>query len=169
MKNKIARIVIAALTLTGASIGVATPASAAPTGSYEAIARWAAKEGKQIQVFDFEAVTASGAAGDDVSVAVTCYGGAIWQYTSVTPTNLPIRTTTTRCLDINMRKSTLVTWWAAACVIFVDHTPDCNYWTDLSSSWRTVATDVLDNTRFRVVLVFDWPSAVGTTTVQLAF
>jgi len=108
------------------------------------------------------------------TAATTCIGGAIWRYTSVSPTTFSAPgntafTTSNRCLDINMRKSTEVTWDAQACVIFVDHTASCNYWTDLSTSWKTIATNVADNTHFKVMVVFDWPNSVGTTAVQLAF
>jgi hypothetical protein len=96
------------------------------------------------------------------TAATTCIGGAIWQYTSVSPTTLSAPgntafTTTNRCLDINMRKSTTVTWDAQACVIFVDHTASCNYWTDLSTSWKPIATNVADNSHFKVMVIFDRP------------
>jgi len=77
--------------------------------------------------------------------------------------------TTNRCNDINMRKSTESTWGVTACVIFVDHTSSCNYWTDLSTSWKTIATNVADNTRFEVEVLLDWWDATGSTAVQLAF
>ncbi|MBO4210218.1 hypothetical protein [Micromonospora echinofusca] len=117
---------------------------------------------------------AAGAAAEPDSLLVTCYDGAVWQYTSVSPTTLTAPgntafTTTTRCLDINMRKSTTATWSVQACVIFVDHTSSCNYWTELSTSWKTIATNVADNTHFKVMVIHDWPNANGTTAMQLAF
>lgn len=38
----------------------------------------------------------------------------------------------------------------SACVIFIDHTQSCNYWTTVGTGWVTIATNVKDGTRFRV-------------------
>jgi hypothetical protein len=89
--------------------------------------------------------------------AVSCYGGAVtvewWNsYILYYPSSGGVRTTS-RCRDINMRMTRGTT--GRACVVFVDHTNECNRWTVIGRSWRTIATDVRDGTRFQV-------EAVGT-------
>jgi hypothetical protein len=169
---------LVALLVSTVGLAAAGPANASTSTStrttYEALVAKAAREGKT-----FEMITPATLAGASGTPAVTtatskaapsCYGGAIWQYTSVSPTYFGhYFTTTDRCADINMRKSTEVTWDVDACVIFVDHTADCNYWTNITSSWKTIATNVANGTRFQVMVTHWWPDATGTTAVQFAF
>jgi len=161
--------VVAAVVTGIAGVGVLTPmAQAAPATAGKS----AVQHAKRTEIYEFTRV--SGVSRVPDAAAATCLGSAIWQYTSVSPTTFKNGsrgsfTTTNRCLDINMRKSTAVTWRASACVIFVDHTPNCNYFTELSTSWKTIATNVADNTHFWVMVEFDWFEASGTTAFQLAF
>lgn len=108
--------------------------------------------------------------------ATTCYGGASWFYFGVSPVTLTgpsntALTTTNRCFDINMRKSTTVKGSMWACVIFVDHTNECNYYTEITTSWQTIATDVLDNTHFKVEVIWDWVAQYDPpyASIQLAY
>jgi hypothetical protein len=168
ISRRILRVVAAVVTGI-AGVAVLTPAAqAAPATAGKA----AVHPAKRTEIYEFTRVSGTNR-GQGVAAA-TCLGSAIWQYTSVSPTTFKNGsrgsfTTTTRCLDINMRKSTAVTWRASACVIFVDHTSSCNYFTELSTSWKTIATNVADNTHFWVMVEFDWFEAPGTTAFQLAF
>ncbi|MGI5214864.1 hypothetical protein [Plantactinospora sp. CA-290183] len=43
-----------------------------------------------------------------------------------------------------------------ACVIFIDRTNACNYWSTVNAGrWTNLATSVRDGTRFRVLAVWD--------------
>ncbi|MEU7840521.1 hypothetical protein AB0B39_06085 [Micromonospora sp. NPDC049114] len=82
----------------------------------------------------------------------TCYGGAVrsfFQTGGYGGQAGPYRTTT-RCRDINVRNAS--PYGTDACVIFIDKTGNCNYWTYLpaNSGWVTVATNVRDGVNFRV-------------------
>ncbi|MDG4807126.1 hypothetical protein O7634_10210 [Micromonospora sp. WMMD1120] len=82
----------------------------------------------------------------------TCYGGAVRSYfaTGRYGGSAGEYRTTTRCRDINVRNASV--YATEACVIFVDKTSACNYWTYLpaNSGWITVATNVRDGVDFRV-------------------
>ncbi|MCG5466972.1 hypothetical protein ACFYPG_10410 [Micromonospora sp. NPDC005553] len=82
----------------------------------------------------------------------TCYGGAVRSYfeTGRYGGSAGQYRTTTRCRDINVRNASV--YATDACVIFVDKTSACNYWTYLpaNSGWITVATNVRDGVNFRV-------------------
>ncbi|MEU4565920.1 hypothetical protein [Micromonospora sp. NPDC023956] len=58
--------------------------------------------------------------------------------------------TSSRCLDINVRNASAFS--TQACVIFIDQTSNCNYWTYLpaNSGWTTIATNVRDGVNFKV-------------------
>lgn len=82
----------------------------------------------------------------------TCYGGAVRSFFQTGGSGGqagPYRTTT-RCRDINVRNTSA--YATEACVIFIDKTGNCNYWTYLpaNSGWTTVATNVKDGVNFRV-------------------
>nr|MDT0659904.1 hypothetical protein [Micromonospora sp. DSM 115978] len=82
----------------------------------------------------------------------TCYSGAARTVFLVGRTGGdagPFQTST-RCRDINVRNDS--GYSTHACVIFVDVTGNCNYWTYLpaKSSYRVVATNVRDGVRFVV-------------------
>ncbi|MEU7652492.1 hypothetical protein AB0C42_22715 [Micromonospora taraxaci] len=82
----------------------------------------------------------------------TCYGGAVRSYfeSGRYGGSAGQYRTTTRCRDINVRNASV--YATEACVIFVDKTSACNYWTYLpaNSGWITVATNVKDGVNFRV-------------------
>ncbi|MEV1156607.1 hypothetical protein AB0J27_14560 [Micromonospora chokoriensis] len=82
----------------------------------------------------------------------TCYGGAVRSYfeSGRYGGSAGQYRTTTRCRDINVRNASV--YATEACVIFVDKTSACNYWTYLpaNSGWTTVATNVRDGVNFRV-------------------
>ncbi|BCL15073.1 hypothetical protein [Micromonospora sagamiensis] len=58
--------------------------------------------------------------------------------------------TSSRCVDINVRNASAFS--TQACVIFIDRTSNCNYWTYLpaNSGWTTIATNVRDGVNFKV-------------------
>jgi hypothetical protein len=100
--------------------------------------------------------TAADAQG--VRPATTCYGGEVSWKTgdfglSSNETFGPYYTTS-RCADINMRMSSApYAMVASACVRFGSSTAPCNYYTDYTealNSWQTIATTVLDGTKFYV-------------------
>ncbi|MEH1026321.1 hypothetical protein V6W11_01040 [Micromonospora profundi] len=82
----------------------------------------------------------------------TCYGGAVRSFFQTGGYGGQAGTyrTTSRCRDINVRNASA--YGTDACVIFVDKTGSCNYWTYLpaNSGWITVATNVRDGVNFRV-------------------
>lgn len=82
--------------------------------------------------------------------AKTCFGGAItvpYDGAGLYPDGSGRYTTTSRCNDINMK---VAQGSVSACVIFIDHTQDCNRWTPVGTGWVTIATSVKDGTHFRV-------------------
>jgi hypothetical protein len=159
MRRTFIRLVAVLLASVVGAVGLtAAPATAAPVATAPAVV----------------VAPAALVPADGPGIAVTCFGGAVWQYTTVSPTVLTAPggqpfSTTSRCLDINMRKSTTVTWDVQVCVVFVDHTSSCNYLTTLSTSWQTIATNVADNSRFVVNVYFSMFPAKPTTAMQLAF
>ncbi|MER5702272.1 hypothetical protein ABT023_10010 [Micromonospora sp. NPDC002296] len=82
----------------------------------------------------------------------TCYGGAVRSYFQTGSWGGEAGTyrATSRCADINVRNAS--SFGTQACVVFVDRTNSCNYWTYLpaNSGWITVATNVRDGVNFRV-------------------
>ncbi|WP_158554038.1 hypothetical protein [Micromonospora deserti] len=82
----------------------------------------------------------------------TCYGGAKRAYFATGGWGGEAGTyrTSSRCRDINVRNAS--EFGTEACVIFVDRTDRCNYWTYLParSGWTVVATNVRDGVNFRV-------------------
>jgi hypothetical protein len=85
------------------------------------------------------------------AAAASCYGGAKnWTLSDAGSTFGPY-TTSGRCSDINIRTNGK---WVAACVIFIDHTNECNR-DGVSqiippNQWKVVASDVRDGTRFKL-------------------
>lgn len=95
-----------------------------------------------------------------VAAATSCYGGAVGWKTgpfglSSTETFGPYYTTS-RCTDINMRMTSAPdAMVASACVRFGSPTAACNRYTDFTealNSWKTIATTVLDGTKFYVTV-----------------
>ena len=122
----------------------------------------AADEGRVVQAPPGQVAT-SHASGDE-TVIQSCYGGAV-SVAFVDNAVFGPYTTTSRCYDINMRTTNGTYTWA--CVVFVDHTSDCNYWTLVGPTWTTIATSVLDGTHFKVPV---WSYYVGGyVTAQIAF
>ncbi|MFI0791810.1 hypothetical protein ACH4OY_03780 [Micromonospora rubida] len=82
----------------------------------------------------------------------TCYGGAVRSYFQTGSWGGEAGTyrATSRCADVNVRNAS--NFGTQACVVFVDKTNSCNYWTYLpaKSEWITVATNVRDGVNFRV-------------------
>lgn len=96
--------------------------------------------------------TATAEATNVAAPLATCYSGAKRTYFATGGWGGdagPFRTTS-RCRDINVRNSS--DFGTDACVIFVDRTDSCNYWTYLPprSGWTVVATNVRDGVNFRV-------------------
>lgn len=99
--------------------------------------------------------------------ATSCYGGAVTKHYGDGAFFGPY-TASSRCTDVNMRLTAGTSAEVYACVVFIDHTRDCNRWTTVpKGSWRTIATDVLDGTRFEVLLGV--PLEGDDATVQIAF
>ncbi|GAB3948750.1 hypothetical protein GCM10027614_46420 [Micromonospora vulcania] len=90
--------------------------------------------------------------GEPLRPLATCYGGAVRSYFQTGGYGGQAGTyrTTSRCRDINVRNASA--YGTEACVIFVDKTGACNYWTYLpaNSGWIVVATNVRDGVNFRV-------------------
>jgi len=94
------------------------------------------------------------------SAATSCYGGAkSWELTNYAATIGPY-TTTSRCSDINLKVDQ---GNARACVIFIDHTSECNSLKDTyPGQWVVVADDVRNGTRFKVRVVYlEYPERSG--------
>lgn len=84
------------------------------------------------------------------ATAATCYGGAktvTYDGIGLYPGGSGKYTTTSRCKDINLK---VARGSVSACVIFIDHTQNCNRWTKVGTGWVTIATAVKDGTHFRV-------------------
>lgn len=101
------------------------------------------------------AEAASGCRAAPYSFAFRGYGGLYFPEEPVGAwilTETPVLKTTSQCRDINVKnvgsKKTV-----RACVMFGTTNEKCNYTTDIPvGQWRNVATDVKDNTRFRMKL-----------------
>ncbi|MEU9381144.1 hypothetical protein AB0D38_09155 [Streptomyces sp. NPDC048279] len=82
------------------------------------------------------------------TAATSCYGGAVTvRYGDVL--DFGPYWTTSRCTDINMRVTGGTAEYVNACVKFAK-TGVCNRWTKVGRGWTTIATDVLDGTKFTV-------------------
>ncbi|WP_425246325.1 hypothetical protein [Streptomyces sp. NEAU-NA10] len=82
------------------------------------------------------------------AAATTCYGGAVTvRYGDVV--DFGPYWTTSRCHDINMRVISGTADYVWACVKFARY-GTCNGWTKVGRSWTTIATDVLDGSKFTV-------------------
>jgi hypothetical protein len=79
---------------------------------------------------------------------------------SATMAPAAVFTTSGRCRDINIRATDK---WVLACVVFIDHTDECNRWTRLpTGKWTVVASDVRDGTRFELrIRYWEWPERTG--------
>ncbi|MFC7546416.1 hypothetical protein [Plantactinospora sp. GCM10030261] len=86
------------------------------------------------------------------STLASCYSGAVYRVFDRGGWGGEVGTfkTSTRCRDINVRNGSV--FGTNACVVFVDKTNNCNYWTYVpaKSGWFVVATNVKDGTNFRV-------------------
>jgi hypothetical protein len=90
----------------------------------------------------------------EFTAAATCYGGYVRKTLARPGTGFDAGpyTTSTRCVDINVRNRSVYPF--KVCVIFVS-VGSCNYWTSVptGSVWRVAATNVRDNVRFYVRVV----------------
>lgn len=90
--------------------------------------------------------------GQNFGANATCYGTTSRSYFQTGGWGGqagPYRTTS-RCVDINVRNASAFS--TQACVIFIDRTSSCNYWTYLPaySGWTVIATNVRDGVNFKV-------------------
>ncbi|MFD5816449.1 hypothetical protein [Streptomyces sp. NPDC127038] len=99
------------------------------------------------------------------ATATSCYGGAVTVHYGEVLDFGPY-VTTSRCTDINMRMTGGDAAFVWACVKF-EKTGVCNYWTKVGRSWTTIATDVLNGTRFTVPNGVDLEGS--SATLQIAF
>ncbi|MEU6200244.1 hypothetical protein [Streptomyces sp. NPDC047061] len=99
------------------------------------------------------------------AAATSCYGGAVTVHYGEVLDFGPYLTTS-RCNDINMRVVGGDAEYVVACVKFAK-TGVCNRWTKVGWSWTTIATDVLDGTRFTVPNGVDLEGS--SATIQIAF
>src|SRR6185312_1052985 len=87
----------------------------------------------------------------DLAAAGTCYSGFVRKSLPRGGTGFDAGpyTTSTRCVDINVRNASVYPF--KVCVIFVS-VGSCNYWTSVPTggAWRVAATNVRDNTKFYV-------------------
>uniref|UniRef100_A0AAU3HW85 Secreted protein n=1 Tax=Streptomyces sp. NBC_01393 TaxID=2903851 RepID=A0AAU3HW85_9ACTN len=97
--------------------------------------------------------------------ATSCYGGAVTVHYGEVRDFGPY-VTTSRCTDINMRMTGGDAEFGWACVQFA-RAGACNYWTKIGRSWTTIATDVLNGTRFTVPNGVDLEGS--SATFQIAF
>ncbi|MGW3340918.1 hypothetical protein ACWDCL_25965 [Streptomyces sp. NPDC001009] len=109
--------------------------------------------------------TASAAPAPAPATATSCYGGAVTVNYGDALEFGPY-TTTSRCTDINLRMVGGDAEFVWACVKFT-RVGDCNYWTKVGRSWKTIATDVLDGSKFTVPLGVDLEGS--SARVQIAF
>jgi hypothetical protein len=103
--------------------------------------------------------TAVTPAAADVGVLAGCraapYSATFSQPLNLATVFLPSATgeytTTSQCSDIQIRTSVGDGW---ACVIFTQHTTECNYWSGFAAGyWANVATNVKDGTKFRIEMI----------------
>ncbi|MEU9401242.1 hypothetical protein [Streptomyces sp. NPDC048242] len=111
------------------------------------------------------AVPASATPANSSSVATSCYGGAV-TVTYGDAAEFGPYTTTSRCADINLRMVSGDAEFVWACVKFT-RVGACNYWTQVGRSWKTIATDVKDGSKFTVPLGVDLEGS--SARVQIAF
>ncbi|MFF7964288.1 hypothetical protein ACFZC3_02810 [Streptomyces sp. NPDC007903] len=109
--------------------------------------------------------TASAAPANATSAATSCYGGAVTVSYGDAVEFGPY-TTTSRCADINLRMVSGDAEFVWACVKFT-RVGECNYWTKVGRSWKTIATDVKDGSKFTVPLGVDLEGS--SARVQIAF
>ncbi|MFF0141777.1 hypothetical protein ACFYRN_35625 [Streptomyces sp. NPDC005227] len=109
--------------------------------------------------------TAPASASPARMAATSCYGGAVTVSTNDSIEFGPY-TSSARCKDINVRIVGGDAGSVNACVRFVRY-GTCNYWTTIGWGWKTIATDVLDGTRFTVPLGVDLEGA--TARVEIAY
>ncbi|GIF48071.1 hypothetical protein DFJ67_2035 [Asanoa ferruginea] len=90
----------------------------------------------------------------DVAAAGACYSGFVRKSLPRGGTGFDAGpyTTSTRCVDINVRNASVYPF--KVCVIFVS-VGSCNYWTSVPTggAWRIAATNVRDNVKFYVRVV----------------
>ncbi|MFF2362489.1 hypothetical protein ACFVU0_07210 [Streptomyces sp. NPDC058122] len=104
-------------------------------------------------------------AASTAAAATSCYGGAVTVHYGEVRDFGPY-VTTSRCTDINMRMTGGDAEFGWACVQFA-RAGSCNYWTKIGRSWTTIATDVLNGTRFTVPNGVDLDGS--SATFQIAF
>ncbi|WP_030816212.1 hypothetical protein [Streptomyces sp. NRRL F-2799] len=109
--------------------------------------------------------TASAAPVETSSADTSCYGGAVTVRYGDAVEFGPY-TTTSRCADINLRMVSGDAEFVWACVKFT-RVGECNYWTKVGGSWKTIATDVKDGSKFTVPLGVDLEGS--SARVQIAF
>ncbi|MFJ3660811.1 hypothetical protein ACIPPM_10105 [Streptomyces sp. NPDC090119] len=109
--------------------------------------------------------TASAAPANASATATSCYGGAVTVSYGDAVEFGPY-TTTSRCADINLRMVSGDAEFVWACVKFT-RVGECNYWTKVGRSWKTIATDVKDGSKFTVPLGVDLEGS--SARVQIAF
>jgi hypothetical protein len=94
------------------------------------------------------APTTASASAAPAAAATSCYGGAVTVHYGDALEFGPYWTTS-RCDDINMRVVGGTADHVNACVKFTKY-GTCNRWTRVGRSWTTIATDVLDDSKFTV-------------------
>jgi hypothetical protein len=126
MLTRLLRILLTIATMSLLGVAAATPAQAEPTSSSNAA----------------------------VAAAATCYSGYVRKSLPRGGTGIDAGpyTTSTRCVDINVRNASVYPF--KVCVIFVS-VGTCNYWTSVPTggAWRIGATNVRDNVKFYVRVV----------------
>ncbi|MFF9374741.1 hypothetical protein ACF1BB_09405 [Streptomyces griseoluteus] len=110
-------------------------------------------------------VPATASAAPASSADTSCYGGAVTVNYGDAVEFGPY-TTTSRCADINLRMVGGDAEFVWACVKFT-RVGECNYWTKVGRSWKTIATDVKDGSKFTVPLGVDLEGS--SARVQIAF
>ncbi|MEV0904197.1 hypothetical protein [Streptomyces hokutonensis] len=110
-------------------------------------------------------VPAPASAATATAAATSCYGGAATVHYGDVLDFGPYWTTS-RCSDINMRVVGGDAEYVVACVKFAK-TGVCNRSTRVGWTWTTVATDVLDGTKFTVPNGVDLEGS--SATIQIAF
>ncbi|TQJ92144.1 hypothetical protein [Streptomyces sp. SLBN-31] len=96
----------------------------------------------------FTAPATGSASAAPATAATTCYGGAVTVRYGDAVEFGPYWTTS-RCTDINMRVIGGTADYVNACVKFAKY-GTCNHWTRVGRGWTTIATDVLNDSKFTV-------------------
>lgn len=99
------------------------------------------------------------------ATSTTCYGGAVTVRYGDALEFGPYWTSA-RCHDINLRVIGGTADYVNACVKFAKY-GTCNHWTRVGRSWTTIATDVLDGSKFTVPVGV--PLEGDDAVMQLAF